>query len=73
MQFYHLRQGENVYTNVGWFVCLSVDNITGLKKLPMNVHEIYVTDSPWDKEQLIRFWGDLHSDYSFFAYFQYVK
>ena len=25
----------------------------------MNFHEIFGSGSPWDKEQLIRYWGDL--------------
>jgi len=33
-----------------------------LKTFWMNVHKLSGKDSLWDKQQIITFWGDLHSD-----------
>ena len=58
------------------FVCLFGNKITC--RWMFNVHETFGRDRPFEKEQLTRFVGDLHSHLDtgllpFFAYFQYVN
>ena len=57
LRFHYLHQGRNVFASVCLFVCLSVSNISLLKKFLTDFHKIFRIARQWHREQLITFWG----------------